>query len=52
MIQKFYCILSGFLLCYAQQAIAQTPVMVKDIYPGIGDAEPTHLVDVNGTLFF
>ncbi|MEW5979974.1 MAG: ELWxxDGT repeat protein [Acidobacteriota bacterium] len=27
-------------------------IMVKDIYPGTGNSNPTHLTNFNGTLFF
>ena len=33
-------------------AVAQTPVLVKDIYSGTANSNPEQLTDVNGTLFF
>ena len=33
-------------------AVAQTPVLVKDIYSGTSNSNPEQLTDVNGTLFF
>src|SRR6218665_221181 len=40
------------LLLGSIYAIAQTPVLVKDIYSGSGNSSPEQLTDVNGTLFF
>lgn len=40
------------LLLGSIYAIAQTPVLVKDIYSGTSNSNPEQLTDVNGTLFF
>ena len=50
---KKSCILSCCMSFITIQAIAQyTPVMIKDINPGIVNSDPSDFINVNGTLFF